>query len=239
MAEEERPQVNRLKRLRLKLADRKELRDRARAKYRRTGKDGKVARRHQRAVQKLKGLIRKIKRQPRRTTRQGAEFIATFEGHCEVPVDIGDGVTSIGPGIVIHTGPPTVADRRAVWVKGQKTPGRLTRAEGITLMQTKLAKDYEPAVRALFERGGLLRGMFTPWLFDGLVSFAYNLGKYSMVEGTPGFETLHRAFRAHSLHQIAEALPLYSSPGTQFHQGLLRRRNAEARLIRTGTYSTE
>ena len=123
-----------LKRLRLKLADRKEQRDRARAKYRRTGRDGKVARRHQRAVRKLLRLISKIKRSRRATSSKGVAFVKSFEGFSARPVNIGDGVLTYGYG---HTEP-----------LGSKVPSSIMEPQAAKLLAKDLARDYEPAVPA-------------------------------------------------------------------------------------------
>jgi GH24 family phage-related lysozyme (muramidase) len=48
-----------------------------------------------------------------------------------------------------------------------------------------------------------------------------------------------RAIRSGKRKKIADAMTLYVYGGTQRLPGLVRRRNAEARLIRTGNYSTE
>ena len=74
--------------------------------------------------------------------------------------------------------------------------------------------------------------------FDALVSFAYNLGTGS-ISGASGFETVNRAIRAGKPNEIANAMTLYVYGGSQRLPGLVRRRNAEARLIKTGNYSTE
>lgn len=218
--------MNPLKRLRGKLADRKEKRDRYRAKYRRTGKGGREARKHQKAVLKLRRLITKIKRQPRATSPAGVTFIKTFEGFSPRPVNIGDGVLTWGYG---HTAP-----------LGSKGPSSITEPQAAQLLAKDLARTYEPAVNALFAKNGPLYGRFAPWRYDCLVSVAYNLGTGALLPYPhPGFETLGRAIQSGSLKAIAAALPLYSNPGSIFHEGLLRRRKAEARLFLTGNYSTE
>lgn len=230
--------MKRWRQLRTWLKNRKAKRDRAIQRYHATGKGGLDIRRHQKALLKIRSLLRAYTN-PHGITSRGAKFIATFEGFCEVPVDIGDGVTTVGIGHVIHPGPPTAADRKGIWVKGQKTPGRLTYSEAIRLFQRDLADTYEAPVRALFREGGPLYGKFTPARFDALVSAAYNLGVGAVLPYPhPNFETLGAALKAGSIRAIAEALPLYSNPGSIFHEGLLRRREAEARLLLTGNYST-
>jgi lysozyme len=220
------PQMTRLKRLRAKLADRKERRDRNRAKYQRTGKGGREIRKHIPAIRKLRKLIREILSRPLRTSRRGVDFIKSFEGFSPRPVNIGDGVLTWGYG---HTAP-----------LGSKVPNSINEPAATRLLAKDLAKTYEPAVRKLFKKDGPLhhhRG--NQHLIDALVSVAYNLGTGAVQSGPhPGFETLGRAIAAGSPRQIAAALPLYSNPGSQFHEGLLRRRRCEAQLILTGNYST-
>ena len=228
--------MKRLRQLRKWLRRRTRRRDRAIASYKATGKDGLKVRRQQRVILKLRSLIRAYTN-PHGITSKGARFIATFEGFCPVPVDIGDGVTTVGIGHVIHSGPPTAADRSGIWIKGQKTPGQMTYSEAVRLLQRDLADTYEPPVRKLFERGGPLFGKYTPWRLDALVSVAYNLGVGAVLPYPhTGFETLGSALKAGSIRGIADALPLYRNPGSIFEEGLLRRRNAEARLLLTGNY---
>ena len=196
---------------------------------------GLAARRHAKAVRFLRHLIRKAEAESD-TSPQGVRFISDFEGFLAVPSDELDGHATVGIGHLIHFGPVTDADRRGIWVEGQKTPGRLTRDEAERLLARDLAQTYEPAVRRLFQPGGHLAGKFEQTLFDALVSFAYNLGPASLTPGTPGFETLGRAISAGSRKAIADALLLYDKAGGVALPGLTRRRRAERRLILTGEY---
>lgn len=217
--------MDRLKRLRAKLADRKEKRDRNRAKYKRTGKGGREARKHQRAVVKLRALISRIKRRPRSTSPAGVKFIKTFEGFSPRPVNIGDGVLTWGYG---HTAP-----------LGSRVPQSITEPAAARLLDNDLERDYDPAVKRLFQKGGPLYGKFAPWRFDALSSVAFNLGTGAILPYPhPGFETLGAAIQSGSLKRIADALPLYCNPGSQFEDGLRRRRRCEARLLLTGSYQT-
>lgn len=230
--------MKRLRKWRHWLKTRKAKRAAAVKRYHHNGRGGRDIRRHQKAILKLRSLIRAYTN-PHGITSHGARFIATFEGFCPKPVDIGDGVTTVGIGHVIHAGSPTAEDRNGIWIKRQKTRGQLTFPEAIRLFQQDLADTYEAPVLKLFRKGGPLYGKYTPARLDALVSVAYNLGIGAVQPGShPGFETLGRAIAAGSIRGIAEALPLYSNPGSIFHEGLLRRRNAEARLLLTGNYST-
>jgi GH24 family phage-related lysozyme (muramidase) len=142
----------------------------------------------------------------------GLQLIKRYEGFRESPYDDGTGVITIGYG---ETRKPL--------------PRRLTEPQAARLLAQRLDRDYEPAVRAVFSGPGALP--FNQHRYDALVSFVYNLGPNAL-KGGSGFETIGRAIRARDLRAIARALPLYSNPGTNVHEGLLRRRKAEAALFR-------
>jgi lysozyme len=142
----------------------------------------------------------------------GLQLIKSFEGFRERPYDDGTGVMTIGYG---ETRKPL---RR-----------RLTEPQAARLLAQRLDRDYEPAVRAVFNGPGALP--FNQHRYDALVSFVYNLGPNAL-KGGSGFETIGRAISARDLRAIARAMPLYSNPGTSVHEGLLRRRKAEAALFR-------
>lgn len=223
-----------------KIRRRKHARDRQTRKWERTGKagHGHAARRHSRAVRYLRHLLRKARAVTRETdtSQAGVRFISDFEGFLAVPSDELDGHATVGIGHLIHYGPVTEADRRGVWVDGQKNPGRLTREEAERLLARDLAERFEPAVRKLFYSGGPLEGKFEQSLFDALVSATYNLGPGVVTPGTPGFETIGRAITSGNRTAIADALLLYDKAGGVALPGLTRRRRAERRLILSGEY---
>jgi GH24 family phage-related lysozyme (muramidase) len=66
-----------------------------------------------------------------------------------------------------------------------------------------------------------------------LISFAWNLGKGFYGDET-NFHTISTCLRNKDWAKVPDALLLYCMPGTAVHQGLLRRRNAEADLWRQG-----
>jgi lysozyme len=230
-----------LTRLKQKLRRRIKRRDRQLAKFRKTGKAGhaRAARMHVKAIRKLRKLIEQAELTPM-ISPKGVEFIAEFEGlpNGGRPYNDPVGYATVGYGHLIAYRPVLEADHGDIWVPGQKTPGKLTHAEAKKLLRQDLARKYEPAVRALFAVNGPLVNTFNQHLYDALVSFAYNLGTGSLV-GAPGFETMGRAIQSGKPKKIADAMTLYVYGGTQRLPGLVRRRNAEARLVRTGNYSTE
>lgn len=77
-------------------------------------------------------------------------------------------------------------------------------------------KVYENAVDNYFTRS------FNDNQRGALVSFCYNLGT--------GIFAKHGWSKTASDSWITSQMPLYRNPGTQFEQGLLRRRNAEVAL---------
>ncbi|MFZ9754265.1 MAG: glycoside hydrolase family protein, partial [Cyanobium sp.] len=68
---------------------------------------------------------------------------------------------------------------------------------------------------------------------SSLISFAWNLGQ-DFYGNESDFQTISRCLREKDWGKVPDALLLYCMPGTAVHQGLLRRRNAEADLWRQG-----
>ena len=66
-----------------------------------------------------------------------------------------------------------------------------------------------------------------------LLSFGWNLGE-NFYGDESGFHTITQCLRNKDWLKVPEALLLYCMPGTAVHQGLLRRRNAEADLWKRG-----
>lgn len=227
--------------LRSKLAKRIKGRNRQIRKFKKTGKRGhaRLAKVHVRAIRKLRSLIVEAEK-VKKVSNQGVAFIADFEGlpNGGRPYNDPVGYATVGYGHLIGYRPVLEADHADIWIPGQMTPGKLTRDEALKLLKQDLARKYEPAVRALFDVNGPLVNSFSQPLYDALVSFAYNLGTGSLVGG-PGFETMGRAIQSGKKKKIAEAMRLYVYGGSQRLPGLVRRRNAEARLVLTGNYSTE
>ncbi len=227
----------------LKTARRKKLR-RARGwgrqndLWEQTGKVGHLRKRneHGRALRFLTGVIER-RSQIRGISPHGLAFIAEFEGFFPEPYNDPVGYATVGCGRLIGYRPVQASDRQGVWVQGQQAPGRLTKVEARRLLRQKIEANYEPAVRALFEPGGYLEGMWTQGRHDSLVSFAFNLGPNS-VKGVPGFETMGRAIRSRDIQAIGDAFLLYDGSAAGRLPGLTRRRQAERRMFLHGDYST-
>lgn len=223
--------------LRQKLRRRIRARDRQLLRFRETGRE-----RHRRAAARHRAAIRYLRRllvgpaKDLDTSDAGLRFIARFEGYYSQPYNDPAGHATVGYGHLLHYGPVTDADRRGVWIAGQKRPGQLTREEARRLLAKTLSDHYEPAVRNLFANTGYLRGQFDQTLFDALVSATYNLGPGVVTPGTPGFETIGRAIQSADVEAIANALPLYDKAAGKKLLGLTRRRLSEKRLILTGRY---
>ena len=109
-------------------------------------------------------------------------------------------------------------------------PPIATRGQCVAQLRRSLARVYEPPVRRLFARGGLLHGRFTQHAFDGLVSPVYNLGT-GLVTCARGFESMCRALHSRSLRAVATTLLLYDHAGGRPFLGLTLRRRAESALI--------
>jgi GH24 family phage-related lysozyme (muramidase) len=188
------------------------------------------AREHRAAVRYLRKLLKKARlaaaaarKKIKRTSSEGVAFIKRAEGFSPVPVNIGDGVITWGYGHTAEIGDPSI-------------PESISEADAVKLLAKDLARDYEPAVRKLFAKGGPLAGLFTQARFDALVSFAYNLGAGAFTASS-GFETIQRNIKARDVRGIAESFVLYRSPGTIFEEGLRARRLRERKLFLDGIYS--
>lgn len=208
-------------------------------RFRRTGKDG-YKQQAARLGWKMRQIRQKIMQitQMRRTSPAGAGFIASFEGFFDRPYNDPVGYATVGYGHLLGMRPVIDSDNSAIWVEGQHTSGRLTEKEGKRLLMKTLKDRFEPAVSALFAKGGPLEGKFTRGRFESLVSFSFNLGSGAVIPGTPGFETIGRAIAAGDTEAIADSMLLYDKAGGSALPGLTRRRRSEARLFRTGSYAT-
>lgn len=149
------------------------------------------------------------------TSAKGIALIKEYEGFRPRPYGPPADVWTIGygetRGITGHTKPwsEAYASRRLV---------------------ARVRANYEPYVRAL----GI---PFNGNQFDALVSAVYNLGPGVLSRGRSLGDALRSRRDSGYNRRVAAALRLYSMPGTKFHEGLLRRRNEEAKLFSTPVLS--
>jgi lysozyme len=174
------------------------------------------------AHQKRVALDRKLAQQKakfsnaREVSDHGANFIKHFEGFSGTIYHDSVGVPTVGYGHTenVHPG--------AVWVKGQRTPGRLTEAEATTLLHNDLNLHYAPTVRALGVK-------LDQNEFDALTSFVYNVG----VGGVSTSTHVGKNLRDKNYRAAANSLLEWDKAGGKVLQGLLNRREAERTLFLT------
>lgn len=144
---------------------------------------------------------------------KGVNFIKAFEGYVGHVYNDGTGVMTVGYG---HT---ENVPGNGVWLPHQKHRGFLTEAEASELLRRDLNQHYAPYVANL----GLKMddNQFTGW-----VSFVYNVGPGGIQGGTVG-----RLLRQGNQHAAANAILGWVHAGGNVLPGLVRRREAERRLI--------
>lgn len=136
-----------------------------------------------------------------KTSKDGVEFIASFEGFIDHPYQDAVGVWTIGYG---HTG------------QGTRAMGKITHARGLEL----LAGDVGIAESAV----NALQLQLTQSQFDALVSIVFNCGGGILAAS----KSLGQALRRPGMRGVPDAIKLYTHAGPQVLPGLVRRRNAEA-----------
>jgi lysozyme len=144
---------------------------------------------------------------------RGAQFIGRFEGWRNRPYNDAANNATIGYGHLIHMGPVTAHDN-AEW-------GTLNAADGIRLLQHD-ASLAETAV------GHYITRKLNQPQCDALISFAFNCGGGALT-GSVG-----KAVNAGQ--DPTSALEQYDHAGHTFLEGLLIRRQSEAKLFMTGDY---
>lgn len=137
--------------------------------------------------------------------QSGVQFIARFEGFRPRWYDDGTGTMTIGFGHTHEGGVP-------------RPP--LTRQQGFDLLGRDLTL-YENAVKRHVTR------QMTTGQRTGLTSFVFNLGEGVLSDR---YDLGGHANRG-DWRYVAREMPAYSDPGSSVHDGLLRRRNAEAKLV--------
>jgi lysozyme len=144
----------------------------------------------------------------------GTNFIKHFEGFSATIYHDSVGVPTVGYG---HTENVRAG---AIWVHGQRTPGRLTEAEATTLLHNDLNAHYAPYVNALSLP-------LNQHQFDALTSFVYNVG----LGGITTHTHVGQYLRDENWRAAANALLEWDRAGGNVLQGLLIRREAERHLF--------
>jgi len=157
-----------------------------------------------------------------RTSPRGVRLIASFEGFHAEPYPDPVGFATVGYGHLIARRGVTAADRRATWVEGQATRGRLTPREARRLLACDLAREAEPAIRRLALP-------LTQHQFDALASFVFNVGAGAIAPGTG----IGRALRARRWSVAADELLRWDKAGGRPLSGLTRRRRTERQIFLT------
>lgn len=148
-----------------------------------------------------------------KTSPKGIAFIAAHEGVVTRAYRDVAGVWTIGVGHTAAAGPPKPAAGMTI-----------TREEAFAI----LARDLPAYER----RVAVALGAVTQPVFDGAVSFDFNTGAINRASWA-------KAFRAGNLAAARDGLMQWTKAGGRQIAGLVRRREAEARLIFEGTYGTD
>lgn len=156
----------------------------------------------------------------KRVPKRAVKLVAYFEGFSPTPTDKLDGYSTVGYGHLIALRPVTAADRNAKWVKGQRTPGRLTEAEA----QRLLRKDLERFADAVATR---VKVPINWRQASALISFTYNCGEGALVDST----ALAR-LNAGNYAGVPEALSWWNKGPNGVLPGLVVRRRREGRMFR-------
>ncbi len=130
--------------------------------------------------------------------------------------------STVGYGHLIARRPVNAADRRAIWVRGQRTPGQLTKKEAGRLLRRDLEERFVPSLRRIAPIAPLNQNQF-----DATASFIFNLGPGVLDRG----RSFGDALRRRDYRGAADSMRLYVNPGSSFEAGLRRRREAERKLF--------
>lgn len=145
-----------------------------------------------------------------KTSPKGVAFIAEHEGVVTRAYRDVAGVWTIGVGHTAAAGPPS-----------PKAGMTITRAEAFAILSRDLPA-YERRVEAAL-------GAVPQPVFDGGVSFDFNTGAIARASWV-------KAYRAGDLGRARQGLLAWTRAGGRRVAGLVRRREAEARLIFDGDY---
>lgn len=156
----------------------------------------------------------------KRVPRRAVKLVAYFEGFLPAPSDKLDGFSTVGYGHLIAHRPVNDADRRGVWVKGQRTPGRLTKSEAKRLLRQDLETFADAVARHVKVPINWRQA-------SALISFTYNCGEYALATST-ALKRLNSGDYA----GVPEALSWWNKGPSGVLPGLTIRRAREGRLFR-------
>lgn len=140
-------------------------------------------------------------------------MIKRWEGFYPSRYDDGTGVITIGYGFIASD-----------FGGAQNMPEHMTEAQADAKLTQLLNESYYPPVAALNKQLG---GWMNPNMLASVTDAVYNLGD-GILEST---HTFGHYLHAKDKEGAANALLLYSMPGTPVHEGLLHRREDEQRLF--------
>lgn len=156
----------------------------------------------------------------KRVPKRAVKLVAYFEGFSPTPTDKLDGYSTVGYGHLIALRPVTAADRKATWVKGQKTPGRLTDAEARRLLRRDLEKFADAVARHV--------NVPINWRqAAALTSWTYNCGEAALAEST-----MLQKLNAGDYASVPSEMARWVNGPNGPLPGLVTRRRREGRLFR-------
>jgi GH24 family phage-related lysozyme (muramidase) len=153
----------------------------------------------------------------RRLSKKGAAFIAHFEGFRPKLYNDPVGHCTIGCGHLVHHGPINGSEP-AEFKRG------ITRERALELLQDDASTAAHEIARSVKVR------LSQPQL-DALISFAFNVGTGAFRDST-----LLKLLNQGDYASVPAQLNRWSKAGGKTLPGLVRRRDAEGRLFRDGTY---
>ena len=147
-------------------------------------------------------------------------MIAFREGFSETPTDKVDGYSTVGYGHLIGLRPVQNEDHLMIWVKNQKRPGRLTKAEARRL----LIKDIRATAQGVRK---LVKVPTNRRQFAVLISFAFNVGLGAFADST-----LLRRLNAGDYASVPSELMRWVNGPAGPLPGLVIRRHREGKRFR-------
>jgi lysozyme len=153
----------------------------------------------------------------RRLSKKGAAFIAHFEGFTPNLYNDPVGHCTIGCGHLVHHGPINGSEP-AEFKRG------ITRERALELLQRDASTAADEIARSV-------KVQLSQQQVDALISFAFNVGNGAFRDST-----LLKLLNQGDYHSVPAQLDRWTKAGGRSLPGLVRRRTAEGRLFRDGTY---